>query len=159
MGNREWVMRSYGLLLCAAALALPLPAAAHETESTTAQQLDPDFDAGKKAIEGRNWAGAIDAFGKVAVREPGNADVQNYLGFAHRSAGRTDAAFKHYRRALELNPRHRGAHEYIGELYLQTHNVAKAEEHLATLDRLCLLPCQEYNDLKTRIAAYKTQKR
>ena len=147
------------IILSALAFSYPLPVFGHETESTTAQQLDPDFDAGKKAIEGRNWAGAIDAFGKVAVREPGNADVQNYLGFAHRSAGRTDAAFKHYRRALELNPRHRGAHEYIGELYLQTHNVAKAEEHLATLDRLCLLPCQEYNDLKTRISAYKASKR
>jgi hypothetical protein len=66
---------------------------------------------------------------------------------------------KHYRRALELNPRHRGAHEYIGDAYLQVKNLAKAEEHLAALDRICLLPCTEYSDLKAKITAYKTVRR
>ena len=44
---------------------------------------------------------------------------------------------KHYEQALKLNPRQRGAHEYVGEAYLLTGNVAKAEEHLAALEKMC----------------------
>jgi hypothetical protein len=58
------------------------------------------------------------------------------------------AAFAHYKRALELNPRHRGAHEYVGEAYLLVGALAKAEEHLAALQRICLLPCEELADLE-----------
>ena len=146
-------------LLLAGLLALPGIGLAHETVETVRDTLDPDFAAGKSAIEGRNWRGAIDSFGKVAVRDPQNADVQNYLGFANRMSGQLETALKHYQRALQLNPRHRGAHEYIGDAYLQVKNLAKAEEHLAALDRICLLPCTEYSDLKAKITAYKTSKR
>ena len=30
-----------------------------------------------------------------------------------------DKAFVYYEKALSLDPRHKGAHEYIGELYLK----------------------------------------
>jgi len=56
---------------------------------------------------------------------------------------------------LKLNPRHRGAHEYLGEAYLMINNLAKAEEHLAALQRICLLPCAEYGDLEKKVAAYR----
>ena len=117
--------------------------------------LDPDYAAGKKAVEARNWNAAIKSFSSASLRDPDNADLQNYLGFSYRRLGQLEPAFKHYQRALTLNPRHRGAHEYIGEAYLMVKNLAKAEEHLAALDRLCLLPCEEYADLKAKVAAYK----
>ena len=60
---------------------------------------------------------------------------------------------------LEIDPKHRGAHEYIGEAYLMVKNLARAEEHLAALDRICLLPCEEYTDLKAKVAAYKASLR
>ena len=66
-----------------------------------------------------------------------------------------DLAFKHYGRALELDPRHRGAHEYVGEAYLIVNNLAKAEEHLAALHKICLIPCEEYEDLKKAIVEYR----
>jgi hypothetical protein len=56
---------------------------------------------------------------------------------------------------LKLNPRHRGAHEYLGEAYLMIRNLAKAEEHLAALQRICLLPCAEYGDLEKKVAEYR----
>ena len=68
-----------------------------------------------------------------------------------------DAAFEHYRRALELNPRHRGAHEYAGEAYLMVGDLARAEAHLAALRRIGLLPCEELGDLEREIAAYRTR--
>jgi Flp pilus assembly protein TadD len=124
-------------------------------EDPGAAALGPDYAAGKKAIEARDWNAAIKHFSAVAPRAPDNADVQNYLGYAYRNTGKLDAAFDHYQRALKLNPKHRGAHEYIGEAYLMVKNLAKAEEHLAALDRICLLPCEEYSDLKAKVAAYK----
>jgi tetratricopeptide (TPR) repeat protein len=76
-------------------------------------------------------------------------------GFAYRKSGNLDAAFKHYNEALRLDPRHRGAHEYIGEAYLMQGNLDKAKEHLARLDRLCFFGCEEYDDLKKSIAEYE----
>ena len=69
--------------------------------------------------------------------------------------GKLDLAFKHYSEALKLDPRHRGAHEYIGEAYLMKGDVAKAKEHLAQLDRLCFFGCTELSDLKKAIAEYE----
>jgi Flp pilus assembly protein TadD len=91
----------------------------------------------------------------AALRDTRNADIQNYLGYAHRQLGQMDLAFTHYQRALQLNPRHRGAHEYVGEAYLLVGNLAKAEEHLAALERICLIPCEEYEDLKKAITGYR----
>lgn len=56
---------------------------------------------------------------------------------------------------LAIDPKHRGAHEYIGEAYLMLGNVAKAREHLARLDRLCTFSCSEYRDLKKAIETYE----
>jgi DNA-binding SARP family transcriptional activator len=68
-----------------------------------------------------------------------------------------DVVFKHYTEALRLDPRHRGAHEYIGEAYLMVGNLAKAREHLAALDKLCFFTCAEYRDLKRAIQRYESQ--
>ncbi len=117
-------------------------------------QLDPDYAAGKKAIEAKDWSAAIGFLGKAARRDSRNADIQNYLGYAYRNAGQLDKAFEHYRKALNLNPRHRGAHEYIGEAYLLVNNPAKAADHLAALKKICVLPCEEYEDLKAKLDKY-----
>jgi Flp pilus assembly protein TadD len=85
-------------------------------ENPAAVELDPDYAAGKKAIEAKQWSAAIAALSSAALRDTRNADVQNYLGYAYRNAGQLDAAFRHYERALTLSPRHRGAHEILNNL-------------------------------------------
>jgi Flp pilus assembly protein TadD len=124
-------------------------------ESPAAVELDPDYAAGKKAIKAKQWSAAIAALSSAALRDTRNADIQNYLGYAYRNAGQLDAAFMHYDRALTLSPRHRGAHEYVGEAYLIVNNLAKAEEHLAALQQICLIPCEEFEELKEKIETYK----
>jgi tetratricopeptide (TPR) repeat protein len=94
----------------------------------------------------------------AARRDPDSADLQNYLGYANRKQRQFDAAFRHYKRALELDPRHRGAHEYIGEAYLETNDLAGAERHLAALRGICLLPCEELTDLEKAVAQYKAKR-
>jgi Flp pilus assembly protein TadD len=129
------------------------PGAPSDEESAGA--TDPDFAAGKQAIAARDWRRAIAALSSAALRDTRNADIQSYLGYAYRNDGQLDAAFRHYERALALNPRHRGAHEYVGEAYLITGNLAKAEAHLAALEAICLIPCEERDDLKEKIVEYK----
>jgi tetratricopeptide (TPR) repeat protein len=118
---------------------------------------NPDFAQGKRAVEARDWKAAIKWLTAAEKRADRNADIQNYLGFAYRNDGQLDAAFKHYEQALKINPRHIGAHEYIGEAYLMTRNLAKAEEHLAALKRVCPAFCEEYEDLSKKIADYRAR--
>jgi len=88
-------------------------------------------------------------------RFPEAANLHNELGFSYRKLGQFDKAFEHYKRALTIDPRHRGAHEYIGEAYLLVGDVASAEKHVAALRSICLLPCDELKDLQRAIAAHR----
>jgi Flp pilus assembly protein TadD len=116
--------------------------------------LDPDFAAGKRAIVAGDWNGAISALTSVGLRDARNADIQNYLGYAYRRLRQLDPAMRHYQQALMLNPRHRSAHEHLGEAYLVQGNLTKAEEHLTALERICLIPCDKYHDLRRALAKY-----
>ena len=144
------------LFAVAASLATPaVHAVGDDSSAAPGAPADPDVEAGKAAIRGTDWNGAIAAFGRGAAKDPKNADTQNWLGYAYRMSGKLDLAFQHYGEALKLDPRHRGAHEYIGEAYLMKGDVAKAKEHLAQLDRLCFFGCTELSDLKKAIAEYE----
>jgi len=116
---------------------------------------DPTFTQANMAIQAKDWDKAIELLNTTVAHDMTNADAFNLLGYAERQRGNLDAAFKHYERALALDPDHKGAHEYVGEAYLLTGNLPKAEEHLARLDKLCFFSCEEYRDLKEAIAEYK----
>ena len=140
------------LLACGTAFAEPGDGDADEA------RLDPDYASGRRAIEAKDWQNAIRLLSSAALRDTRNAEIQNYLGYAYRNTGELSAAFKHYARALQINPRHRGAHEYLGEAYLMVNNIPKAEEHLAALKSICLLPCDEVGILQKKIADYRASK-
>ena len=113
-----------------------------------------DYERGRAALDRLDWKGAIAALESAARHDPQDAEFQNLLGYAHRNSGNMDAAFKHYFRALELNPYHRGAHEYIGRAYLMTDKPDKAVEHLKALERQCPDGCKERELLKRAIEEY-----
>ena len=152
-------MRLAAALLVGVAL-YATPALADPTdEEAESARIDPDYAAGKKAIDAKDWTTAIRTLSSAALRDTRNADIQNYLGFAYRNAGQMTQAFEHYERALKLNPRHRGAHEYLGEAYLLDDNLQKAEEHVAALRAICLIPCEELEDLQAKVSAYRNRLR
>lgn len=113
------------------------------------------FTPARIRIAEKNWPAAIDELKTVA--DPASADWNNLMGYSLRKADAANAAEaeKFYNEALRIEPRHRGALEYSGELYLITGNLAKAEERLAALDKACFLPCEEYTDLKHAVTRYK----
>jgi tetratricopeptide (TPR) repeat protein len=123
-------------------------------ESADWAALDPDFAAGKRAIIAGDWSSAIKALTSAGLRDARNADIQNYLGYAYRRLRQLDQATRHYQQALTLNPRHRSAHEHLGEAYLVQGDLAQAKEHLTALEQICLIPCVEYGDLERAIAEY-----
>jgi len=147
-------------LLCAVIAAFP-PIAAADPDDTDPDlaKRDADYAAGKRAADNKDWGQAVVLYERAEKRYPDQADLQNSLGYAYRNLRQYDLAFKHYKRAIEIDPRHRGAHEYIGEAYLVTGDLASAEKHLAALREICLLPCEELTDLERAVADYRSRKR
>lgn len=127
----------------------------------TAQPRSESLEAARKAVDAKDFKSAIQHLVKAEKETPKDADVQNLLGFSYRKLGQFDRAMEHYRLALKLDPRHRGAHEYIGELYLDLGQLANAEKELQDLKRACpwFGKCGEYDDLKEAIENYKAKKR
>jgi len=125
-------------------------------DSAPAYTAAPDTLAAARAqIADNKWAAAIEELKRVA--DPASADWNNLMGYSHRKAKSPDyaAAERYYEAALALNPRHRGALEYSGELYLMLGDLPRAEQRLAALDKECFLPCSEYTDLKNAITRFK----
>ena len=110
---------------------------------------------GPKLVEAADFEDALEILENLNRSEPGNADVLNMLGYAHRKLGRVEAAFDHYREALAIEPRHLGANEYLGELYLETGDLEMAQERLAELATACPSGCEERDELSEAIAAYR----
>jgi tetratricopeptide (TPR) repeat protein len=110
----------------------------------------------REHIKAKRWAAAIDELKKVDAR--GSADWNNLMGYSYRKAKSPDyeAAERHYDEALRIDPKHRGALEYSGELYLMKGDLPKAEARLAALDKACTFSCSEYRDLKAAVAEYKS---
>jgi Flp pilus assembly protein TadD len=142
-------------------LALAAAASAADTPKSSGPPVDSDLATARARIDASDWAGATDVLQKAVARDPNNADYHNLLAYAIRKGPNPDMdrVFKHYGEALRLDPKHRGAHEYMGEAYLMVGNVAKAKEHLAALDKLCFLPCGEFRDLKRAIERYEASRK
>jgi Flp pilus assembly protein TadD len=117
--------------------------------------LDPDFAAGKRALAARDWTAAITALTSAALRDTRNAEIQNYLGYTYGRLRKLEQALSHFQQALALNPRHRSAHLHLGETHLLIGDLAKAREHLSALERTCLIPCEEYDNLARAIIEYR----
>lgn len=120
---------------------------------------DPALEQARTAIGRQDWAGAQKVLREAVARNPQDAEFHNLFAYSIRKGANPamDVVFRHYNEALRIDPKHRGAHEYIGEAYLMSGNVPKAKEHLAQLDRLCTFGCEEYTKLKKEVALYEQQ--
>jgi len=106
-------------------------------------------------IADNKWAAAIKELERVNL--PRSADWNNLMGYSHRKAKTPDlaAAERFYDTALRLEPRHRGALEYSGELFLQLGDLARAEQRLTALEQACAKGCDEQRELEAAVAAFK----
>ncbi len=127
--------------------------------TSMAPPKDPVLEKVAEATRAKNWTAAQEVLRDAVARQPRNADYHNLYAYTVRKGPNPDMSlvFKEYNAALEIDPKHRQAHEYLGEAYLMVGNVPKAKEHLAQLDKLCFFPCSEQADLKKAIADYETK--
>jgi tetratricopeptide (TPR) repeat protein len=112
----------------------------------------PIVKEGKAALQQENWDGAILLFEEALKDLSGSADVQNFLGYAYRKSGNLNKALEHYGLALEINPDHKGALEYLGEAYITLGDLSNANVQLKRLKRICSpIPCEEVKELELAI--------
>lgn len=120
-------------------------------DTTPSEPVDRDMQRAQSFIAKKDWASAVSALEAYVKANPKNADGFNLLGFSNRNLKKYDESLAAYKQALSLDPRHKGAHEYIGLAYVQMGQTDKAREHLASLERICSVSCEEYRDLKRAI--------
>jgi tetratricopeptide (TPR) repeat protein len=141
--------------LTASALSLAL-SHSFAADTTPSPAAAPDkLSAARAQIADKKWAAAIDEL--KSVNDSASADWNNLMGYSLRKAKTPDypGAEKFYNEALRIDPKHRGALEYSGELSLMLGDLAKAEQRLAALDKACTFGCEEYTDLKKAVARFK----
>ena len=151
-------MQNLSRHLCHVGAGLVFALAALQSHAADVSSPAPAADklaAARSQIAAKNWPAAIDELKKAD--DTGSADWNNLMGYSLRKSKTPDyaAAEKFYDAALRIDPAHRGALEYSGELYLMTSNLPKAEERLATLEEACKAACEEYADLKKSVARFK----
>lgn len=111
----------------------------------------PSLAEARADIKAGNWADAIAALKAIVEIDAANADAFNLLGYAYRNAGDNKRAMTAYVRALKLNPKHAGALEYQGVLYVKLGQLDKAGANLAKLEAICGTGCEEYKELAEAI--------
>lgn len=128
--------------------------AADDVVETPAAHSSADFASLKVMVDAGRYAEALPGLQALDSRTPDNPDVLNLIGFSLRKTGHPDRALAFYNHALALKPDHRGANEYLGELFLELKQPDKARERLAALHEACG-DCGEYRELaeKVEIAA------
>lgn len=104
-----------------------------------------------KLIKAENFDEALILLQTLIEKDPNDADIHNYLGFSFRKIGDFDKSSYHYQKALSIDPKHLGALEYQGELYIALGKVEKAKENLVKIDDICFTQCKELRELRNSI--------
>jgi Tfp pilus assembly protein PilF len=143
-----------GLAFCQRAAVADMPEPKTKMEN-------PNIVAGRQAIQAKDFKAAVGHLTKAVQEEPKNADAHSMLGYSYRKVGTFDKSMEHYQTALKIDSGHRSAHEYLGELYLDMNQPDNADKQLAALKKACPFfgKCEEYDDLKRALDAYKANKK
>ena len=133
--------------------------AGSSSDSNNAKTKSSAYLSAEKLLNKKQYSNAIVKLNDALVTDSKNADIYNYLGFSHRKLGKMEDAAFFYDKALEINPKHKGALEYQGEMFLTLNQIGKAEENLKKLDKICFLGCSEFDKLKKSIMDKKSGKK
>lgn len=125
------------------------------SSSYSAAPKHPELKAARHAITRKQFDVAIDELRDVLKKQPDHADAWNLLGYSARKSGDFKTAESAYTKALEIDPNHTQAMEYMGEMYLTLKQPEKAEMLLSRLNKLCSFNCIDRDSLKMAIKKYK----
>jgi Flp pilus assembly protein TadD len=129
----------------------PTPTPTPTTPAAVAKTLSGELATIRTLIAKKDFTAALAAL-KITDKDfPNNADINNLLGYSARNLKQYKPAATYYTKALKIDPKHLGALEYQGELFMLTKKTADAKKNLAKLKSLCGVNCEEYVDLKKAI--------
>jgi tetratricopeptide (TPR) repeat protein len=143
-------MKPYALLLAAVLAGAAFGAGGALAIDTVTTRDAPDLTSVRAKIKAKDFKAAIAELTPLLETHQ-HADVYNLMGFSLRKLKDYKQAYTFYRKALEFDPEHKGALEYLGELYVETGQVDKAKEHVTILKKLCPSGCEELADLEEAI--------
>jgi tetratricopeptide (TPR) repeat protein len=157
-------MRKYLIVASAGLIAMALMsgnawAVGGDPDPLTPTQVRAELAKAESSIEGEDYRLAIKTLKDIVSTNPRNADAYNLLGFSYRKSKDFKKAERNYARALRIDPNHKGALEYMGELFLETNRRDKAEELLARLEKLCPNGCEELDELRGAFDGKQTSSR
>jgi Flp pilus assembly protein TadD len=127
------------------------PPPAFAVDTVTSKDA-PDLTSVRAKIKAKDYQAAVSEL-KTLADTYQHADVYSLLGFSLRKSGDYPTALTFYKKALDFDTNHKGAREYLGELYVETGDLPKAREQLAVLEKLCPQGCEERADLEKALAA------
>src|SRR5499433_2037745 len=129
------------LALGVIALACLFAGSAFAVDNITSKDA-PDLTSVRAKLKAKDYKGALAELTPM-LEKVQHADVYNLMGFSLRKTGDPKQAFTFYRKALDFDPQHKGALEYLGELYVETGQLDKAKENVALLQKICPAGCEE----------------
>lgn len=135
-------------LLVTLCLLFSWPQVSWSADTGPAVKEDAELQQARTQIAKKDWSAAVSGLESYTRSNTSSADGFNLLGYSYRNLQRYDESLVAYKKALAIDPKHRGAHEYIGIAYLQMGQLPNAKTHLDALDKICLFSCEEYRDLK-----------
>ena len=145
-------MKTYALLISLLLAGASIAATDALAIDTVTSRDAPDLTSVRAKIKAKDFKAAIVELTPMLETHQ-HADVYNLMGFSLRKSGDPKQAYTFYRKALDFDPEHKGALEYLGELYVETGQVDKARENVVLLKKLCPGGCEELADLEQAIAS------
>ena len=118
---------------------------------------DSPYERFELLIDEEKYEAAIEQLNEALAEWPEDAELLNLIAYSHRQLKRYEIAQNYYLKALEIEPDHRGANEYLGELYLHLGQLDKALERRDVLDDDCFFRCAELKALEEAIEEYRKQ--
>jgi tetratricopeptide (TPR) repeat protein len=148
-------MKSSALLLSVLLAGASLAATGALAVDNVTSKDAPDLTSVRAKIKAKDFKAALAELTPMLATYQ-HADVYNLMGFSLRKTGDYKQAYTFYRKALDFDPEHKGALEYLGELYVETGQLDKAKENVVLLKKLCPSGCEELADLEKAIATAPT---
>tara|TARA_B110001450_G_scaffold173596_1_gene161934 strand:+ start:422 stop:919 length:498 start_codon:yes stop_codon:yes gene_type:complete len=143
------------LVIIACLLYFPAFAAGSSSDDKTNLSKSTYYYDAMKLIKSKSFEAAILCLKKEQMNSKKDPDIYNYLAYSYRKLGNMEKASSNYNKALDISPKHKGALEYQGEMFLMLGQLEKAKANLKKLESICFLGCEEEKILKKSISKYK----
>lgn len=106
----------------------------------------------RRFLQRKQYKAATLVLNRIIEADRRNADAWNLLGYSQRKLGNLKRSARYYSQALKLNPDHKGALEYQGQLFITQNKIDLAKGNQRRLSELCPQGCEQLSSLTQALA-------